>query len=56
MIRRLLWLAAILCLAAISALIVLSVSACGKSKTEVQPTVPDPDGDYVPKPGGAKQG
>src|SRR5262249_48607690 len=54
--RRFLWLAAIPCLAAILVLIVLGVPACGGSKTKEKPTVPDPDGDFVPKPGGAKPG
>jgi hypothetical protein len=45
-----------LCLGAILLLIVLSVPACGDRKKNERPTVPDPDGNYVPKPGGAKAG
>jgi hypothetical protein len=48
MVRRLLCLGAVL-------LILLSVSACGSSKPTTK-TVPDPDGNYVPKPGGGKGG
>jgi hypothetical protein len=43
-----------LCLGAIL-LLLLSVPACGDGKS-TKPTVRDPDGDYVPKPGGAKPG
>jgi hypothetical protein len=53
MFRRFLWMAAIPCLAAI---LLLNVSGCGASKTTENPTVPDPDGDYVPKPGSARPG
>jgi hypothetical protein len=46
-----------LCLAAILLLIVLSVPGCGDSNNKKkEPTVPDPDGNFVPKPGGAKPG
>jgi hypothetical protein len=48
MVRRFLCLGAIL-------LLLLSAAACGDSKKK-GPTVPDPDGDYVPSPGGAKPG
>jgi hypothetical protein len=53
MIRRLLWMAFIPCLAAI---LVLSVPGCGGTKPTENPTVPDPDGDYVPKPGSGRPG
>jgi hypothetical protein len=36
--------------------LLLSVPACGTGKKNTAPTVPDPDGNYVPKPGGAKAG
>jgi hypothetical protein len=49
MVRRFLYLGTILLL------ILLSVPACGDKKQK-GPTVPDPDGDYVPKPGGGKGG
>jgi len=49
MIRRL------LCLGAL--LILLSASACNDTKPTTAPkTVPDPEGNPVPKPGGAKSG
>jgi hypothetical protein len=48
MVRRFLWLAAIL-------LFLLSAPACSKAKSTA-PAVPDPDGNYVPSPGGAKPG
>jgi hypothetical protein len=44
-----------LCLAAVLVVFVLSVPGCGGSKPTENPIVPDPDGDYVPKPG-AKAG
>jgi hypothetical protein len=45
-----------LCLGAILLLLLLSVPSCGDGKKNKGPVVPDPDGDYVPKPGGAKPG
>jgi hypothetical protein len=44
-----------LCLGAILLLLLLSAPACSKAKNTA-PTVPDPDGNYVPNPGGAKPG
>jgi hypothetical protein len=49
MVRRFLCLGAIL-------LLLLTAPACSGSKKNKGPTVPDPDGNYVPKPGGAKAG
>ncbi len=49
MVRRL------LCVGAVLLLILLSVPACSNSKSTGK-TVKDPDGDYVPKPAGAKGG
>jgi hypothetical protein len=49
MIRRFLCLGAIL-------LLLLSAASCGDNKKNKVPTVHDPDGDYVPNPGGAKAG
>jgi hypothetical protein len=48
MVRRFLCLGAIL-------LLLLSAPACGDNKKKA-PTVHDPDGNYVPSPGGAKGG
>jgi hypothetical protein len=48
MVRRFLCLGAIL-------LLLLSAPACGDNKKKA-PTARDPDGDYVPKPGGAQAG
>jgi hypothetical protein len=45
-----------LCLGVILLLIVLSVPACESKPKTKAPEVPDPDGNYVPKPGGAKPG
>jgi hypothetical protein len=36
--------------------LLLSVPGCGDGKKNKPPTVPDPDGNYVPKAGGAKGG
>jgi hypothetical protein len=45
-----------LCLGALL-LLLLSVPSCGDGKKNNGPAAPDPDGDYVPKPGGgAKPG
>ena len=49
MLRRLVCMAALL-------LLLLGAPACGDGKKNKAPTVPDPDGNYVPKPGGAKPG
>ena len=49
MVRRILCLAAIL-------LLLLSAPACGDGKKNKGPAVPDPDGNFVPSPGGAKPG
>ena len=49
MVRRFLCLGAIL-------LLLLTAPACGDSKKNTGSTVRDPDGDYVPKPGGPKAG
>jgi hypothetical protein len=48
MVRRFLCLGAVL-------LILLSVAACGEKKSTA-PEVPDPDGSFVPKPGGGEGG
>ena len=48
--RRFLYLGAILLL------IVLTASGCGGKAKDKAPKVPDPDGNFVPKPGGAKPG
>jgi hypothetical protein len=48
MVRRFLFLGAIV-------LLLLSAPACERKKSTA-PAVPDPDGNYVPKPGGAKAG
>jgi hypothetical protein len=45
-----------LCLGTILLLILLSVPACGEKKKNKAPAVHDPDGDFVPKPAGAKAG
>jgi hypothetical protein len=46
-----------LCLGAVLLLLLLSVPGCSNSKTTKKaPTVPDPDGNFVPKPGGGKAG
>jgi hypothetical protein len=49
MIRQFLYLGAIL-------LLLLSAPACGDRKKNKGPSVPDPDGNYVPSPGGARPG
>jgi hypothetical protein len=46
-----------LCLGVVLLAILLSVPGCGDGKNQKKaPTVPDPDGNFVPKPGGAKPG
>jgi hypothetical protein len=46
----------VLCLGAVLLLLLLSVPGCSDSKSKKAPTVPDPDGNFVPKPGGGKPG
>ena len=45
-----------LCLGVVLLLTLLSVPACSKENKNKAPTVRDPDGNFVPKPGGAKPG
>jgi hypothetical protein len=49
MVRRLLCLGTIL-------LLLLSFTACGEKDKPKAPAVKDPEGDFVPKPGGGKSG
>jgi hypothetical protein len=47
----------VLCLGAVVLLLLLSAPGCGDSRDKKKPpTVPDPDGNFVPKPGGGKPG
>jgi hypothetical protein len=45
-----------LCLGVILLLILLSVPSCSDNVKRTGPPVSDPDGNYVPKPAGAKPG
>lgn len=49
MVCRLLFLGTIL-------LLLLNFTACGEKNKQKAPTVKDPEGDFVPKPGGGKSG